>query len=567
MSYFSTERSAQSTNNVQLTYADILYDHAGFLRKYDGLLGPAGAMNGKNVAVVGAGPAGMCAAYLLDQQGANVTIFEASSRIGGRVYSYEPIPGDGAIFEMGAMRVPPSEQIFGYFTEKFGVHPGGQFPDPGKVDTSIIFQNQTYDWPKGGTAPSIFDNVSKGWGALAGSWMNEVGNYLMDPSDFPKAKANWQKLIYPSAPLGPEQGYSTISFFQGLVQAFVENASKWGCDPWSVRDFSLFGALGLGSGGFGPLYQVNFAEIARLVVNGLETDQKFYPGGLDALIAGFKNGLTNSSIKTNCKVIAVEGTDGSGSRAPVGITYQPGSSSPVTGKFDAAIIATTTRSMQVDMALTDPIYWKPPLPETANTAIRELHLMNSSKLFVLTKTKFWEHGNYPANIQTDGLCRGLYCLDYPSAGGYGVVLISYTWGDDSTKYIALKDPAERLEILLQSLTPGAQSFVTKLRSEIMPQYTKMVDWQDESQYYGAFKLNYPGQDPRNRDLYYHFLNAQWNGVFLAGDSVGWCGGWIEGALQTGVNAAAGVVGDLTGYSGIYRDGPLSQSSDLYDYGP
>src|SRR5262249_22143328 len=154
-----------------------------------------------------------------------------------------------------------------------------------KVDTKIVFQNQVYDWPAGGSPPSIFNNVSNGWNNFAGSeQLSTLGLQLSDPSQFAQAQATWQSLVYQgSAPLGPEQGYSTISFFQGLVQAFVENASKYGCTPWTSQDFALFGALGLGSGGFGPLYQVNFAEIVRLVVNGLETDQQFYSAGLSSL--------------------------------------------------------------------------------------------------------------------------------------------------------------------------------------------------------------------------------------------------------------------------------------------
>jgi len=80
-----------------------------------------------------------------------------------------------------------------------------------------------------------------------------------------------------------------------------------------------------------------------------------------------------------------------------------------------------------------------PITDDEATAVQELHLMNSSKLFVLTTNKFWKSVGMPQNIQTDGLVRGLYCLDYPHSD-HGVVLVSYTWGDDSTKYIAIKDP-------------------------------------------------------------------------------------------------------------------------------
>ena len=568
MAYFTTDKSSQvAASPVAQAYVDILYDYHVFLSTYNGLLGPVGSMAGKTVGVVGAGAAGMSAAYLLAQQGAVVTVFEATNRVGGRVDSFHPITTDDAIFEMGAMRVPPSERVFAYFANKFGVKPGGQFPDPGKVDTNIIFQNKLYTWPKNGNAPSIFSNVKNGWEALAGEWMINVGNHLVSSSGYSTAKTNWQNYINPPDSANAHKGYSNISFYQGLVQAFVENAKHYGVKPWSQKDFALFGALGLGSGGFGPLYEVNFAEIARLVVNGLESDQQFYPDGLQKLITGFNDGITSRpgcQILPNCTVVGI--TPKGTSNGPAQITYRPNMQTPVTKKFDAVIVATTTRSMQIDMSLTDPVYTAPMLSDREATGIRKMHLMNSSKLFVLTNTKFWLKHGLPANIQTDGLVRGLYCLDYPGTS-YGVVLISYTWGDDSTKYISIKDPQKRLNLLLNSLEPYVPKFTSALLADLKASYTKMVDWQDEPHYYGAFKLNYPGQDVRNKDLYFQFQNKNNHGVYLAGDSIGWCGGWIEGALQTGVNAASGVVNQLTGGSGLHPNSPYTQSQNLYDYGP
>lgn len=559
MPFIANKTDATSTSEYvpPLTYVDILYDHAGYLKANGGHLG-SGSMAGKSVGIVGAGMAGLSAAYLLANMGAQVTILEAGERAGGRVYSLQPIPGDGALFEMGAMRVPPSEQLFAYFTGMFGVEPGGQFPDPGKVHTQIVFENQTLDWQAGDSPPNQFSTVSEAWGSLAGS-VSAIQKDLADPSTFAAAQQAWQELIYNATTLGPEQGYSTISFYQGLVQAFVENYSNYGLsEPWTAEEFALFGALGVGSGGFGPLYQVNFAEIMRLIINGLETNQQFYPGGLSALTNGFLSSI-GGNIQYQTIVNSVVYNPDS-EMVDVGVANGP------TLQFDAVIIATTIRAMQVDMGLTDPPQGAPMLSTDDNTAIRELHLMNSSKLFVLTQTKFWQQTpNLPANIQTDGLVRGLYCLDYGSGTNYGVVLVSYTWGDDSTKLIAVKDPNERLQILMNSLQAAVPDFVEALGPEIMPQYTTLVDWQEEPQYYGAFKLNYPGQDPLNQTLYYQFLKNSGNGIYLAGDSVGWCGGWIEGALQTGMNAAAAVVDQLGGQ--LYPNSPMTQNPTQYQYGP
>ncbi len=570
MSFFVTNRSSEAapTGSTPLTYVDILYDHAGYLRTNNGKLG-SGSLAGKNIGIVGAGAAGLCAAWLLMRMGASVTIFEVGDRAGGRILSVNPVSGDPATFEMGAMRVPPSEQLFQYFAGMFGVQPGGQFPDPGKVFTQIVFENQTFNWRAGDPPPAKFKNVSTGWDNLANSF-TPISTALTTSSSFSTARQAWQKLIYNATPPGPEQGYSTISFYQGLVQAFVENYRKYGLTkPWGPEDFALFGALGVGSGGFGPLYQVNFAEIIRLVVNGLETNQQFYPGSLGALINGF---LTSSPAGRNNlgRSVALRTSIQSIQAAPdnlVKVTFTGGQ--PLPRFYNAVIIATTTRSMQVDLALTDPPSGPLVLNADQNTAIREIHLMNSSKLFVLTRSKFWlpplgQQATLPANIQTDGLVRGLYCLDYGPNTNYGVVLISYTWGDDSTKFIAIKDPATRLQILLNSLQAAAPNFVNALTPQILPQYTTMVDWQEEPNYYGAFKLNYPGQDPLNQNLYYQFLQSQ-NGIYLAGDSVGWCGGWIEGAFQTAMNAAAAVVQRLGG--NLFANNPMTQNAAQYQYGP
>ncbi len=75
MPFFTTPRSAQPADTIPITYVDILYDHAGYLRANNGLLGD-GNLAGKSVAIVGAGPAGLAAAYLLSAMNASVTIFE-----------------------------------------------------------------------------------------------------------------------------------------------------------------------------------------------------------------------------------------------------------------------------------------------------------------------------------------------------------------------------------------------------------------------------------------------------------------------------------------------------------
>lgn len=572
MSFFTKPSSVLNKGGgpAQASFIDILYDHEKYLMANDGLIARPLAKTDKKVAIVGSGPAGLIAAYQLLQVGVNVEILEAdSTRYGGRVFSYKPIASETAIFEFGAMRVPPSEKIFNYYADQFGME-GGDFPDPGKVNTDIIFNGTRYVWEAEQQPPTIFKTVSESWEVFANS-LNPLINLLKDGSQesFDIALRDWQALINPSMQES-SVAFSKISFYDGLVYLFVQNYRDFGLKkPWGEEEFALFGALGLGSGGFGPLYQVNFSEIVRLIVNGLETDQKFYSCGLDRLVKGLattetKFGRVLDRISYGCKVTGVKSRPSiTGNKVDIIINGDD------CREYDAVIVATTNRAMQVDMGLTLPDDSRPSaLPEDIDTGIRQLHLMNSSKLFVLTRTKFWKTDpskKFPANIQTDGLARGFYCLDYPGTD-HGVVLVSYTWGDDSTKYIAIKDPAERLELLARSLREFVPNFVDTLIAEVMPEHTRLIDWQDQQNYYGAFKLNYPGQDAYNQQLYYQFTKAD-NSIYLAGDSISWSGGWIEGALQTGMNAAVAVVNEFQS-SHLFSNSPMTQSSqaEQFNYG-
>lgn len=56
----------------------------------------------KHVLVIGAGFAGLAAAYKLKQEGIRVTVLEARNRVGGRVYSHQPLKDKELVIELGA---------------------------------------------------------------------------------------------------------------------------------------------------------------------------------------------------------------------------------------------------------------------------------------------------------------------------------------------------------------------------------------------------------------------------------------------------------------------------------
>ncbi|XP_007441131.1 L-amino-acid oxidase-like [Python bivittatus] len=74
----------------------------------------------KHIVVVGAGMAGLSAAYTLSQAGHQVTVLEASERVGGRVNTYRN-EAEGWYANLGPMRLPGRHRIIREYVRKFGL--------------------------------------------------------------------------------------------------------------------------------------------------------------------------------------------------------------------------------------------------------------------------------------------------------------------------------------------------------------------------------------------------------------------------------------------------------------
>src|SRR5260370_38134522 len=92
----------------------------GAMAAIEALIGASQAQPGKtpHVVIVGAGIAGLCAAYLLQQRNWTYTILEAERHhVGGRIRT-RPM-GDGLYWEAGAMRIPKEHRITRKYIDMF----------------------------------------------------------------------------------------------------------------------------------------------------------------------------------------------------------------------------------------------------------------------------------------------------------------------------------------------------------------------------------------------------------------------------------------------------------------
>lgn len=485
---------------------------------------------GTQIAIIGAGASGLCAAYELMKMGLHPVVYESatypdgSPRIGGRLYTYR-FPGDPrALAELGAMRIPPVHSMVTYYMDRFGIDYSQKFPNPLVVPTHFYFNGKRHFIPAGGELTPEIDKAYQAWNSFILSVIGPLARVWDDPTQ--RAEL-WQKYV---------QKYANKTFY-GVLQEY----------GITKEDIHLFGSLGFGTGGFDSMFPISFIEILRLVGCKWEVDQRLIKGGVDQIAMNFWTELTDSLYwGKQCVRDLNEGKP----LPAVKEIFTPAYTgddvvlTDVTGavrKFAAVVVSCTHHALEMNIRVNEPTF-----TSEVWSALRNLHMVNSGKVFVRTKTAFWKHhppGQSLACTITDEPIRGAYMFDFEDTPS-GVICLSYTWGDSAVKFNALSHE-ERVERSIRCLEKiYGQDLISDQVEE-----TFSFFWEQAKGYHGAFKLTHPGQYDRQRDLFLQpFVPGpeKHNGVFLAGESVYWGGGWVECALQAGLNAAMAVVYRLDG---------------------
>lgn len=551
---------------------DVNFDYKHFLKFNANPISLPPEAQGKEIAIIGSGISGAVAARLLLQAGAKPVIFERDSKTGGRLESrpYHNVEGSEAseFSEMGGMRFPASGRAWFHFLKQFDIKTIPDFPNPGKVPTTLQFKNEIIDWPAGAAAPDspMFQKIGADFGKFVAR--------LMEPME--KARKAHDTDAMQQIYQGYLDKYGDKTFYDAIMEGLKDAGITWSKD-----EVDAFGTLGIGTGGLGAFYPVSFMEILRVMLNEFEKDQHLLQEGTTAALSKFYSAEvslpdgSSASLATNAEInLRTQVTDILANKGKPMLEFKGPDGAIRTREFAGVIVATTPLAMQ-DMGLSRPKTGPGQvLPAEVANAIGNLNLVSSSKLFIRTPTKFWldsegnprnekksdgSFGPIPQNIQTDQSAHSVYCLDYPDTD-YGVVLVNYTWGAKSDDLMHLS-PTERLDEFkktIAQISPEFANNLTPVNGEV-----HAVDWQNEPGHYGAFKLNNPGREASQQAVFYQYQNNV-SGVVLAGDSVSHMGGWAEGALQTGIHAACSTAVHLGG--SVAENSPLELNRNKFDYG-
>lgn len=555
----ATEHPMDGGQNRPLTMLNpdfpFSYDH--YLQHPAGLGQVPECMHGTEVAVIGAGLSGLITAYELMKLGLRPVVYEAG-QIGGRLKTASFDAAPEVVADLGGMRFPVSGRALYHYIDLVGLETEA-FPNPlSDVTPSTVIElgGQSHYARTADELPEFFNEVARAWQAAIDddAEAEQMKDAIRD-RDTARIKEIWNRLL-------PRMDEQTFYGFIAESQAFREAG-------FAHRE--AFGQVGFGTGGWDTDFPNSILEILRVVYTDADDGHRRILGGAQQLperlwrhvpdqLEHWPAGTSLQSLHGGAPAGAVSAIRRDETTGELEITERWGR----TRRYSAVVTACQSWLLSTRIDTQESLF-----PAPMWTALERSHYMQSSKTFVMVDRPFWkdvdpETGRDTLSMTlTDRLNRATYLLD-DGDDKPAVILLSYTWNDDAMKWLSL-DADQRVELMLHSLKQIYPD--VDIASHIVGQPIT-VSWESDPNFMGAFKANLPGHYRYQQRLFTHFqqddLPEHQRGIFLAGDDISWTAGWAEGAVQTALNAAWGVVRHLGGSSAAENPGP---GELLDEYGP
>ena len=444
-----------------------------------------GLQTGRRVVIIGAGLAGLAAALELKKSGHRVTVLEARTRPGGRVYTLREPFSDGLYADAGAARIQDSHEYTLRYVKQFDLTLDPFFPTQGSQVTRvagkrIVGPPRTLVDLNQVPLPFSEEERKLGYGG-------SLAKYLF--SELPA-------LGDPTAPGWPDRD---LTRFEMPIADYCE---KKGATPAFVRMI----ALGHDLGGMSMLHLLRDAAV------GMSTKLWFkIRGGNDLLPKAIAAELSESTIY-GAPVARIEQNDTS-----VRATYLR-NGEPVTIDADYLVCS-------IPLPVLRRVEISPSLSAIKRAAIQQIDGMPMARVFLQSRRRFWlERGDSGWGSSDDPIDVWDYTRDQPGVRG---ILGAYTSGR-MAHHVTARTQVERGPFVLEMMErmhPGIREHYEGSASH---------SWIDDPWALGAAADFRPGQ----LSTFYRALGTPEGRFHFAGEHTSPWSGWMNGGLESGVRVAA-----------------------------
>ncbi|EXJ64231.1 hypothetical protein A1O7_00567 [Cladophialophora yegresii CBS 114405] len=498
----------------------------------------------KEVAIVGAGMAGLMTWLALNQSGmTNLSLIEAAQRLGGRVHTaYFGDPSDRQYQEMGPMRFPLS-------------YTSSETNETVQIqDHRIVFQlaAEVNNLNKNNTNFTV-DFIK---------WYQSSPNglYYVNGARKPNGQVPTLSEVSANASLlGPQDSgpddpileevntdinavYNNATFLEQMARNIYRAHKTFldqGLNGRGGDDFSEFAYVhnvlgydlketfvGIGDSGSESFWD-NLYESMYFSA----TDWRTIDGGLTRLPSAF-HPLVDGVTHMNRKIQRVQYNETTRrvtlqwKTKPLDRTFQNAS-------YDLAVVT-------VPMPLVRT--WRlPAFSDLLSTAIDSYTYTQVCKVALQFKTRFWEHFENPiyGSCSTTTDIPGIGSICYPSydinSTGPGVMLASYTSGDDGLRWPSIPEQVH-VQYVVDAM---AEIHGQVVYDQYTGNYNRRCWLLDQYE-----TISWASPDVGMRKAFIPAFFKTEKGIVMGGEGTSYTSSWIASALESGVRAATQVLLEL-----------------------
>lgn len=444
-------------------------------------------MKQRKVIVIGAGLAGLAAAFELQQAGWQVTVLEARERVGGRVHTVRSF-SHGLMAEGGGEFIEEDHVRMLALAERFGLKLGRTGNWRGEKNDWVHFDGHSgriADEQVWGL--NLMQEVERGWGLLS-----ELSRFVADPYQ-PQAAQEAARLDAQSA----REWVQSTDLHPFAKKFFIQHIrSEYTCEPERLSLLDL-------------------ARNARMYyTEDVRPPSMRVIGGNDQIPRALAGALPD--VRLNAVVTSIR-------LRPDGVTVsyqQAGSQQTLDSDFAILAIPLST-ARQID--------FNGSLPAAHQRMVNEISYGAVTKVLIEYRTRFWQGRDWNGRLTTDAPIIITWHATSHFEHERGI-LTAYTGGGPGAYLSSLSD-AERTSLAVEEierLFPGSADLV---------EHTETIAWLNEP----FTRASYMALAPGDVLAHWQTLFAPAGRLFFAGEHATAIQGFMEGAVESGQRAASQIL--------------------------